>query len=263
MKRLLILFSLLLFGFYVVFGEENVNETGKNFKNLSNSTANLTEQAVKNQTLPTNQTQIKLKNQTLQTNLTTNQTIPTEELIKILQQQIEDLRKQNEILQEEINKLRKENLELRKKIRELEEKPVTWEDIEESIDTTYAMFTYWTGWLWPLLTAFLILRYRKQAREEEELRIKEAAEQIVREKQREWYNYQIKKKSIEKLVEDESEAMIFRSLGIYTVNDLLNKEESEIIEAFKQKYQPTADLLEHFKNRLKEIKENMIKEIKR
>ncbi|ADB57924.1 hypothetical protein [Archaeoglobus profundus] len=254
MRILLILFSLLMLVGLAVAGNVTVNETAVNQTlnqtNL-NLSINVTPTPIPTLTPVPTPTPTPTPTPANQTNMT------LEELVKVLQKQVEDLRKQNEILREEIKKLREENKRLKEKLAKLERRPITWEDVENKVDEYYVQFTYWTGWLWPILTFYLILRYRKPAIETEEERIQEAVEKIVREKQREWFCYQVRKKGIETVAEDDTELAIFRSLGIYTIGDLLSKSDEELIEAFKEKYKPTADLLEHFKNRLKEIKEKL------
>ena len=177
-----------------------------------------------------------------------------QQLVEIQQKQIEEMKKQIEIMRAEIEELRKENADLKKQLEELKKKPVTWEDISQTVLTYYNLFMFWTGWIWPLLMLVLIRRYRNPAREEEAERIEEAAEKVAQEKLRQWYEYQVKSRSIEAVCEDETEAIIFRSLGINTVRDLKSLEDNEIVNRFKEKYHPTADVLEHFKNRLEEIR---------
>ncbi len=187
----------------------------------------------------------------------TNASMPIEQLVQLQADQIKKLREQVEILSEEVRQLREENARLKERIAELEAKPITWEDVEDTVNSYYTMFTFWTGWIWPILAFYLVKRYRKPAREEEMEAIAEASERIAMEKQREWYSHQIMTRSIETVAEDESEVMIFRSLGIFTIKDLLNTKETELVEAFKRRYEPTADLLEHFQNRIHEIKKKL------
>jgi len=264
MRRLLTIFSLLLL-VAAAFAAEG-NATNATLANLTvNATApgNLTVNAseapsnVTNQTTaPTNATAPAPQNLTV-----SNASMPLEQLVQIQADEIDKLREQIEILNAEIQELRKENAELKERIAELEEKPVTWEDVQETVDAYYAMFTYWTGWMWPLLAFYLIFRYRKPAREEEAERIEEAAEKVAKEKQREWFSFQIRKRGIESVAEDETELSIFRALGINTIGDLFEADESKLLEAFKKKYHPSEDLVEHFKNRLKAIKDNIKAEV--
>jgi|GEM_PF-1978914 FtsZ-binding cell division protein ZapB len=275
MRRLLLIFSLLMAAFLAVpalaenvtevnnasinvTATENLNESMANTTILVNETGNLT---AFNSTMELNQ-QNQTLNQSINTPVNrtkTNETaeISLEELVKILQSQLEELKKQNEILREENRKLRQEIANLTKRLEELKKKPITWDDIAEKVDEYYVQFVYWTGWLWPMLTFYLIYRYRRPAVEAEEERIQEAVEKLAKEKQREWYSFQIRRRGIEAFAEDETELAIFRALGIHTVADILDRSEQEIVEAFKAKYQPTADIEEHFKNRLKEIKEKL------
>lgn len=264
MRRLLTIFSLLML-VAVAFAAEG-NATNATLANLtvnttvasSNLTVNASEaNATVNQTAePTNATAPALQNLTV-----SNASMPLEQLVQIQADEIDKLREQIEILNEEIQELRKENAELKERIAELEEKPVTWEDVQETVDAYYAMFTYWTGWMWPLLAFYLIFRYRKPAREEEAERIEEAAEKVAKEKQREWFSFQIRKRGIESVAEDETELSIFRALGINTVGDLLSADESKLLEDFKNKYHPSEDLVEHFKNRLRAIKDSIKAEV--
>ena len=258
MRILLISLSLLVLVGLAVAGNVTVNETAIN-RTLNQTALNLSVNATPTP-IPTI-TPILTSTPTPTPSPTptpVNQTnVTLEELVKILQKQVEDLKKQNEILREENKKLRQQIANLTKRLAELERRPITWEDVESKVDEYYVQFTYWTGWLWPMLTFYLIYRYRKPALETEEERIQEAVETIVKEKQREWFSYQVRKKGVEAVAEDDTELAIFRSLGIYTIGDLLGKSDEEIIEAFKKKYKPSADLLEHFKNRIKEIKERL------
>ncbi len=254
MRILLILFSLLMLVGLAVAG--NVNETAVNQTlNQTNLSVNVTPTPIPTLTPVPTPTIVPTPTPTPTLANQTNMTL--EELVKVLQKQIEDLKKQNEILREEIKKLREENAKLKEKLAKLERRPITWEDVERTVDEYYVQFTYWTGWFWPILTFYLIFRYRMPAIETEEERIQEAVEKIVKEKQKEWFSYQVRKKGIETVAEDDTELAIFRSLGIYTIGDLLSKSDEELIKAFEEKYKPTADLLEHFKNRLKEIKKKL------
>jgi len=273
MKRLLLIFSLLVMLAVSAVNAENVTgnstfevNTTLNGTALSGSInviqVNMTVNATATPT-PT-PTPAPVMNETVNqtaSNTAVNESISTDELIKILQKQLEDQKKQIEVLTEEIKKLREENARLKEELAKLRKRPITWEDVEQTVDEYYIQFVYWTGWLWPMLTFYMIYRYRKPAREEEAERIQEAVEKLTKEKQREWYSFQIRKRGIEAVAEDETELAIFRALGIYTIGDLLNRSESELIEAFKSKYHPTADLLEHFKNRLKEIREQLKTEV--
>lgn len=209
-----------------------------------------------NATLPANTTNISnvtLVNESTPANASTI-TVNYQQLVEIQQKQIEELKKQVEVLRAEVEQLRRENAELKEQIEELKKKPITWEDFEQTVETYYTQFMFWTGWIWPLLMLVLIRRYRNPAREEEAQRIEEAAEKVAQEKLRQWYEFQVKSRSIEAVCEDETEAIIFRSLGINTIKDLKSTEDSKIVARFKEKYHPTADVLEHFKNRLEEIR---------
>jgi|Deesub1362A_J573_1020465.scaffolds.fasta_scaffold00992_5 TolA-binding protein len=266
MRRLLTIFSLLML-VAVAFAAES-NATNTSLANLTvnatgapgNLTVNASETpsnvTVNQTTAPTNATAPAPQNQTV-----SNASMPLEQLVKIQAEEINKLREQIEILNAKIDELKKENAELKERIAELEEKPVTWEDVQETVDTYYALFSYWTGWFWPLLAFFLIFKYRKPAREEEAERIEEAAEKVAKEKQREWFSFQIRKRGIESVAEDETELSIFRALGINTIGDLLEADEPKLLEAFKKKYHPSEDLVEHFKNRLKAIKEGISAEV--
>ena len=256
MRKLLTIFSLLML-VAVVFAAEG-NTTNTTNATVANMTVNATKGNVPvNQTAaPTNTTTPAPQNQTV-----SNASMPLEELVKIQAEEIKKLREQIEILNAEIQELRKENAELKERIAELEKKPITWEDVEEAVNDYYVMFSYWTGWFWPALAFYLIFRYRKPAREEEAERIQEAAEKVAKEKQREWFSFQIRKRGIESVAEDETELSIFRALGINTIGDLLEADETKLLEAFKQKYHPSEDLVEHFKNRVKAIRESIKKEV--
>ncbi len=279
MRRLLLIFSLLIVMSQAFLGlaenvtevnntsinttlPENLNESLTNTTIIINETGNLT---AFNGTMKQNQ-QNQTLNQTVKTpvnhtkgNETTQ--VSLEELVKILQSQLEELKKQNEILREENRKLRQEIANLTKRLEKLEKRPITWRDVSEKVDEYYVQFVYWTGWLWPMLMFYLIYRYRRPAVDVEEERIQEAVEKLAKEKQREWYSFQIRRRGIEAFAEDETELTIFRALGIHTVADILDRSEQEIVEAFKTKYQPTADIEEHFRNRLREIKEQLRNEV--
>lgn len=224
-----------------------------NSTNETNSTE--TNASIVNATLPA--LPANMTNATNSTGNASNITLTNmsyQQLVEIQQKQIEEMKKQIEIMKAEIEELRKENAELKKQLEELKKKPITWEDFEQTVITYYNLFMFWTGWMWPLFMLVLIRRYRNPAREEEAQRIEEAAEKVAQEKLRQWYEYQVKSRSIEAVCEDETEAIIFRSLGINTVSDLKALEDDEIVSRFKEKYHPTADVLEHFKNRLEEIR---------
>ncbi|AIY90062.1 hypothetical protein [Geoglobus acetivorans] len=282
MRTLLLIFSLIVAALFAPAIAENVTEVNNTSINVT-AAENLNVSLV-NTTVPINATgnltalngtvAVNQHNQTVNRTANTsvnrtevesngNQTaeMSVEELVNILQSQLEELKKQNEILREENKKLREQIANLTKRLEELERKPITWEDVEQTVDEYYIQFAYWTGWLWPTLTFFLIYRYRRPAREEEAERIQEAVEKLTREKQREWYSFQIRRRGIESVAEDETELAIFRALGVHTVGDLLSMSESELVEAFKSKYQPTADLLEHFRSRLREIREQLRSEV--
>jgi len=269
MRKLLLIFSLLTLAIPAFAGNVTGNIT-------MNVTENHTNATLTNTTIPalnishnysrvlTNTTLPDQMNETTPLNISqeitpnqTNQSVSIEELVVILQAQLEDLKKQNQILNEEIKTLRRENMNLTQRISELEREPVTFEDVEESVNKYYVQFVYWTGWAWPALAFFLIFRYRRPALEVEEERIHEAVDRIVKEKQREWYSYQIRRQGLEEYTEDETELAIFRALGIHTIADLLGKNEQDLLDAFKRKYQPTEDIEEHFRNRIREIKEKL------
>jgi len=239
MRRLLTIFSMLVL-VAVAFASEG-NET-----NISQEIS-----VPENQTVSVNETSVQ----------NSNGSMPLEELVSLQADEIRRLREQLEILNAEIQELRRENAELKERIAELEKKPVTWDDVEETVNTYYVMFTYWTGWIWPILAFYLIFRYRKPAREEEAERIEEAAEKVAKEKQREWFSFQIRERGIESVAEDETELSIFRALGINTIGDLLEADDTTLLESFRRKYHPSADLEEHFKNRLKAIRESIKKEV--
>ncbi len=261
MRWLLTIFSLLML-VAVVFAQSNTTSTNTTVANLSQNASalgNLTKHSEGNMSI--NQTISRKISSNASNKTVKNATMPLEELVKVQAEEIKQLRKQIDILTAEIQDLRKENMLLRKKIAELEKKPVTWKDVEKAVDTYYAIFTYWTGWFWPLLAFFLIFKYRKPAREEEAERIEEAAEKVAKEKQREWFSFQIRKRGIESVAEDETELSIFRALGINTIGDLLKTDETKLLEAFKKKYHPSEDLVEHFKNRVKAIRESIKKEV--
>lgn len=186
-----------------------------------------------------------------------NESINIDELVMIMQVQLKDLKTQNMILNEEIKTLRRDNANLTERLAELERKPVTYDDIEDTVDELYIQFAYWTAWIWPILALFLFVRYRKPAQEAEEERLQEAVETITKNTQREWYSHQVRKQGIEGYAADETELAIFRALQIHTVADLVGMEDKDIIEAFKAKYEPTADIEEHFKNRIAEIKKGL------
>ena len=186
-----------------------------------------------------------------------NESINIDELVMIMQVQLKDLKTQNMILNEEIKTLRRDNANLTERLSELERKPVTYDDVEDTVDELYIQFVYWTGWIWPVMTLFLFLKYRKPAQEAEEERLHEAVETITKEKQQEWYSHQVRKQGIEGYAADETELAIFRALQIHTVADLVGMEDKDIMEAFRLKYEPTADIEEHFKNRIAEIKKGL------